>query len=120
MAKQKAKKTKKMKYAGFWVRFGAFILDAILSVLTGGLYWFYMVWTVGKEGMSVGKQIMKLRVVNEQRSSKIGLNNAIIREVLGKFVSGIILGLGYLLIVIDDKKQGLHDKIAKTYVIQED
>ena len=34
-------------------------------------------------------------------------------------LSAIIIGMGFLLIVIDKQKQGLHDKIAKTYVIRE-
>jgi hypothetical protein len=36
--------------------------------------------------------------------------------MLGKFLSGLVLGSGFLLIVIDAKKQGLHDKIAHTVV----
>jgi uncharacterized RDD family membrane protein YckC len=43
---------------------------------------------------------------------------AFLREVLGKFVSGIVLGIGYLVVAFDRDKQGWHDKIAKTYVIR--
>jgi uncharacterized RDD family membrane protein YckC len=42
---------------------------------------------------------------------------AALREILGKFVSGITLGIGYLMVAFDAHKQGLHDKIADTCVI---
>jgi len=34
-------------------------------------------------------------------------------------ISGVVLFLGYLWILIDKKKQGWHDKIARTYVVKE-
>ena len=43
---------------------------------------------------------------------------AVLREVIGKFLSKLILGIGYLLVAVDSRKQGLHDKIADTYVIK--
>jgi uncharacterized RDD family membrane protein YckC len=33
-------------------------------------------------------------------------------------ISGLILDLGYLWILIDENKQGWHDKIADTYVVR--
>jgi uncharacterized RDD family membrane protein YckC len=33
-------------------------------------------------------------------------------------VSGLILGIGYLMVAFDERKQGLHDKIADSYVIK--
>mgnify|MGYP000197082409 CR=1 FL=1 len=41
-----------------------------------------------------------------------------LREIVGKFVSGIILGIGYIMAGFDRNKQGLHDRIAGTYVIK--
>lgn len=40
-----------------------------------------------------------------------------LREIIGKFLSAIILGIGYLMVIWNPKKQALHDKIAKTYVV---
>lgn len=34
-------------------------------------------------------------------------------------VSGIVFCLGYFWIIWDDEKQGWHDKIAGTYVVEE-
>jgi uncharacterized RDD family membrane protein YckC len=38
--------------------------------------------------------------------------------VVGKFLSALILGIGYLMAGFDRNKQGLHDRIAGTYVIK--
>ena len=40
------------------------------------------------------------------------------REVVGKFISGLVLNLGYLWVIWDGQKQGWHDKIADTYVVR--
>ena len=50
--------------------------------------------------------------------SPIGILGAIGRYI-GYFVSEIILGIGYLMILWDSKNQGLHDKIAGTLVIRD-
>ena len=42
-----------------------------------------------------------------------------LREIPGKFVSGIVLYLGYLWVLWDKDQQGWHDKIANTLVIHE-
>jgi uncharacterized RDD family membrane protein YckC len=112
-------------YAGFWVRLGAAIVDCIfvgaLSVFTlgfGGLVGYLInIYLVGTYGYSIGKKIFGLRITKENGKYPIGIVDALIREVLGKFVSTVVLLLGYAWIIIDEKKQGFHDKIAKTYVV---
>jgi uncharacterized RDD family membrane protein YckC len=39
---------------------------------------------------------------------------------LGYFVSALPLGLGFFWVAWDKRKQGFHDKLAKTVVIHED
>jgi uncharacterized RDD family membrane protein YckC len=36
----------------------------------------------------------------------------------GKYISTIILFIGYLMMIWDDKKQTLHDKMANTLVVK--
>jgi uncharacterized RDD family membrane protein YckC len=48
----------------------------------------------------------------------IGYGRALLRETLGKFVSALIFGIGYLMVAFDARKQGLHDRIADTYVVK--
>ena len=79
----------------------------------GGIY---CVWFWVKRGWTPGKEMLGLKVVTAE-GDRIGIGRAILRYI-GYFISAIPLGLGYLMIVIDSKKQGLHDKIAGTYVIK--
>lgn len=37
---------------------------------------------------------------------------------VGYSISGLTLGIGYLMVAFTKQKQGLHDKIAGTYVIR--
>ena len=64
-----------------------------------------------------GKKVMGLKVVtaNNERPSFLTI---FLREVIGKFVSGIVFFLGFIWILFDKNKQGWHDKIAKTLVIK--
>jgi uncharacterized RDD family membrane protein YckC len=50
--------------------------------------------------------------------TEISYGRAAFREVPAKFISGIIFCIGYLMIAFDEQKQGLHDRMAKTYVIK--
>lgn len=127
-------------YAGFWIRFAAWIIDAIIVGLVNGFanfilrtflgfypletyglslliaigYWvFYQSWA----GQTLGKKALGLKVV-DQNGKTPTQTTFFIREIVGKFVSGIILGIGYLMIIWDSKKQALHDKIASTFVIK--
>lgn len=96
-----------MGKSGSLLGYGAQIL---LSV---GYYVFYQ----QKMGQTLGKKAMGMKVVDAQ-GQKPSLMTFFLREIIGKFVSTIILFIGYLMILWDGKKQGLHDKIAGTYVVK--
>ncbi len=72
------------------------------------------------QGRSPGKKLLGLRVIYLATGEPAGFWRMVLREVVGKWVSGAILGLGYLWAIWDDKKQGWHDKIAGTVVVRED
>lgn len=42
----------------------------------------------------------------------------LIREWIGKAISGLLLSLGFLWILFDRDKQGWHDKLMSTYVVE--
>lgn len=63
---------------------------------------------------TVGKRAAGVIVVNTE-SERISLGQATIRWVI-KQIPFVNL-ISYLIIAIDEKKQGLHDKAAGTYVI---
>jgi len=49
--------------------------------------------------------------------SSISLGRSILRYI-GYIIFGFILFIGYLWIAFDPEKQGIHDKIADTYVVR--
>lgn len=77
----------------------------------------YAVFFTGYCGQTPGKMALRIKVICTD-GSQLTYGRAAKREVLGKFVSSILLGIGYLMVAFDRQKQGLHDKIADTYVIK--
>lgn len=78
----------------------------------------YFVYFTGATGQTPGKQLMKIRVVRAS-GGPMDFGVAALREVVGKFVSAITLGIGYLFPLWDARKQALHDKVAGTVVVFE-
>jgi len=129
-------------YAGFWIRVGASLIDGLLlwvvnviiSFLYIGTYSIYernfeltvISWVLpilynafmesSERQGTLGKIALGLKVGDEY-GNRISFANALGRY-FAKFISAIILGIGYLMVAWDDKKQGLHDKIASTYVYE--
>ncbi|MDT8441607.1 MAG: RDD family protein [Desulfuromonadales bacterium] len=77
----------------------------------------YAVFFTGYCGQTPGKMALRIKVIHVD-GSPVSYGRAALREIPAKFISGILLGIGYLMIAFDDKKQGLHDRIANTYVIK--
>jgi len=68
-------------------------------------------------GQTLGKIMLKLRVI-KKNGQRIGILDAIIRNVFGYTISGMFL-LGYLWAAFDREKQTWHDKLAGTVVVDE-
>lgn len=131
------------EYAGFWIRVAAYIIDYIILsvfywILTAifiadfatsgsvslliGLYGmifvvnilYYTLMESSERQATLGKMAVGIKVGNAN-GERISFGNALGR-LLAKIISGIILCIGYMMVGWDDKKQGLHDKIADTYV----
>jgi len=77
----------------------------------------YRVFFIGYCGQTPGKMTTRIKVVR-CNGDEIGFGAAIFREVIGKFISTLLLMTGYVMVVFDEQHQGLHDKIADTYVIK--
>lgn len=119
-----------VEYMGFWIRLVAATIDfvflsvagAVLGLLVPGyitffLGWVYAVLFIGRMGQTPGKMALSVQVVDAEGNVP-GIGRAILREIIGKFVSGVALGLGYLWVGWDPKKRGWHDHIAGTYAIR--
>lgn len=77
----------------------------------------YILVPWAKSGATPGKKILHLKIVRDDGVEPLGYGKAILR-MLGYFVSGFILYIGYLMILFNDEKKGLHDMIAGTHVIR--
>jgi uncharacterized RDD family membrane protein YckC len=130
-------------YAGFWQRAAALVIDWILvmvvtvpvMVVVFGLrrvsldpaahswdllsfvaiaaavigFWRYCGATPGK--LALGMKIVDARTGQPPTLARLAL------RFLGYFVSALPLYLGFLWAAVDRRKQGWHDKIARTIVI---
>ena len=135
------------QYAGFWLRFGATLIDSVvfgvvlmvpLALIYGESYWVdetlvhgfwdvllsYVVsfiatlWFWRRFLGTPGKMLLRLRVVDARTGEPLPLGQCILRYV-GYFVSALPLCLGFLWVAFDARKQGWHDKIAGSVVIVE-
>lgn len=78
---------------------------------------YYVIPTV-MYGATPGKKFMKIKVVDAKTGTTPSIIGVILREVVGKFISAIVLFLGFIWIFFDKNKQGWHDKIANTLVVK--
>ena len=134
-----------IRYVGFWLRFGASIIDSIMVIMftypflflmgtRGGFslgasaqgtpdliitYVFPFIATIlfwVYKSAKPGKILLNTKIIDEKTGNKPTIKQSIIRY-LGYYVSLIPLGLGFFWIAWDEKKQGWHDKMAGTVVI---
>lgn len=105
-----------LEYGGDFVE-GVFgILLSLLSIVLGFGYYVYMTY---KYQATLGKMAIGIKVLNDQ-GKKPTLSEVMMREVLGKIVSSLTLGIGYLIAAFTNKKQALHDMIGRTIVVCKD
>lgn len=88
------------------------LLEAIIG-------WTYYIFMTNRYQATLGKMVVGIKVVSDKAES-LNLGQIILRETLGKFLSGITLGIGYIMAGFTKRKQALHDMIAKTTVIYKD
>jgi uncharacterized RDD family membrane protein YckC len=77
----------------------------------------YHVLQVGLWGQTVGKKLMGIKVVTIDGDTP-SFSRTLLRWV-GFVFSLVPLGLGLALIALDVRRQGLHDRIAETFVVHD-
>lgn len=133
--------------AGFFVRLFAYVIDLLLvsvgifvikfssgffavTILTRNVFFnfsladiigffltsVYFVLLTYFNGQTVGKMILSIEVVKKE-GDKLSVIDCIVREVFGRYLSSIIMYVGYLMIGPDKEKQSLADRICDTRVI---
>jgi uncharacterized RDD family membrane protein YckC len=133
------------RYAGFWMRFWAWLLDAIIlsigiefitnviGIDSGGLFsdrfdvgatgfglfaqWLYgaMMESSSTQG-TLGKMALSLKVTDLE-GERISFGRATGRH-FAKYVSAVILLIGFMMAGWTAKKQALHDMMADTLVVR--
>lgn len=92
------------------VRVVAFVLGSLFSLA-------YSVLFTGLVGQTPGKMAVGIRVVLADGRVP-GIGRAFLREVVGKFLSGLVLCVGYLWMLWDSERQCWHDKLVGTRVVR--
>jgi uncharacterized RDD family membrane protein YckC len=90
-----------------------------LIIVTGLIFsvaYYLYGWT--KSGQTMGKMVLGIKIVGADGQPPSG-GRAVLRY-LGYILNAILLSLGFLWAAFDRKRQGLHDKIAGTYVVYVD
>lgn len=132
-------------YAGFWVRFFANLIDAVIFgvvftvpvILIYGVEYingtqsFHGVWdmvftyaapfvaTIGfwlRFSATPGKMVIGLEVVDAKTSMKLSVKQAIVRY-FAYIPSLLVFCLGFIWIAVDRQKKGWHDKLSGTAVV---
>lgn len=138
-------------YAGFWVRFFAYMVDSIIvffallavrlfllgasgliegTVFEGNILFqytlkdiilyvaqtVYFVLFTYCTGTTPGKRLLSLRVCSAD-GGKLGFLDVLYREIIGRFLCGLFLGIGYIVAGIDKQKRGIHDMLSDTRVV---
>ena len=151
-----------MKYAGFWLRFAAFLVDGFI-IVTASVFIFIIdlstnallklvlpSWTGSNVDFSYqqaidmesfvtiafasllygalfessiwqatpGKKLLGIKVVDYD-GNRLEFPQALGR-VFFEYFSTATFGLGYLMIAFTERKQGLHDMIAKCLVVKDE
>lgn len=132
------------EYAGFWIRVLAAIIDTFIifialipvamifgwnntytSGMNSGIDWlwqiiaaiFYIFCWIKFAG-TPGKRLLRLKVLDEKTGENVTVVQGIIRYI-GYFPAAFVLMIGIFWVAFDSKKQGWHDKMAKTVVVRE-
>lgn len=111
-------------------RLGASILDSVLwTFLWGiadmmgdfgillGLALLALPFYFFAKSTSLGKMILGMKVYSTT-GGELGFFKMLVRETIGKFISAVVLGLGYLWLLWDRDNQTWHDKIIGSVVLE--
>ena len=69
-------------------------------------------------GQTLGKLFFGLRVVTVKGSAKISPWQVLLREIVGKFISAAILGLGFLFALWRSDRRTLYDLLSDAKVVK--
>jgi uncharacterized RDD family membrane protein YckC len=97
-----------------WTAVIALLNEAFFQILF--LKLIYQTFFIWYYGATIGKIVMKIKVINEDNFGKVDLISALMRSA-GRIVSESLFYLGFALSFYTEGRQTLHDKLAKTLVV---
>ncbi|PIR37552.1 MAG: hypothetical protein COV35_08600 [Alphaproteobacteria bacterium CG11_big_fil_rev_8_21_14_0_20_39_49] len=86
------------------------------NILEFSLAFFFIIFFWVYKGGTPGKILFKMKIVDAKTHQKIGVVQSIVR-FFAYIASVVPCLLGFIWIYFDKRKQGFHDKIARTVVI---
>lgn len=135
------------RYAGFWMRFWAYLIDLVVlfsingilltplkfindgemvdigywtltGVLSAIVFYVYFLLMTKKFSQTIGKMILGIKVVRED-GEPLRWSDLFFREVIGRFFYRVfqIFALLYIVVAFSHEKQGIHDMIGNTRVV---
>jgi uncharacterized RDD family membrane protein YckC len=133
-----------IRYAGFWMRFWAYLLDLIvvgsierliinplfralgipliefnmfapISIASAIIFYLYFVLMTKYFNQTLGKMVFGIKVI-DLKNDKLSWGTILFREWIGRFISATVV-IGYIIVAFLPKKQGLHDLFTDTSVI---
>lgn len=120
-----------MNYAGFWRRFAAMLIDALILLLPSlAIDWiipfssvimallYFPIFESSAAQATPGKYVMGLKVMNEN-GGRLSFGRAVGRYAM-KYVSTFLLLFGYIMQVFTVKRQTLHDMVVQAVVVNFD
>ena len=135
------------RYAGFWVRLSAALLDALLMFFVSwplllaiygvrysesnglaplGVWDFFITWVLPPAAIILfwlvtqstpGKMVWSARIVDADTGDAPQPRQVLIR-CAAYLISALPFFVGFLWVAVDRKKQGWHDKLANTLVVR--
>lgn len=78
------------------------------------LYQTFFIWYYGA---TIGKIALKIRVIDFHSLSKVSFGTAMSRAIFRIIDKHILMLIGFLMFFFTDSRQTLHDKFAKTLVV---
>ncbi|MDD5401684.1 MAG: RDD family protein [Dehalococcoidales bacterium] len=84
-------------------------ITVLIAAVYSVVFWLW-------RGQTPGKIVMNIKVLKED-GTPLNLSGAIVR-FLGYVVCFLTLGIGFIILALDERRQGLHDKIALTVVVK--
>ncbi|WP_150269740.1 RDD family protein [Paenibacillus tepidiphilus] len=127
--------------AGFWIRFGAALLDGIIIGIPLGVLSYIMTGDTGNDtvsdiftflystllpvfwrGYTVGKRLCGIQIRRVSDHSPPGIGTMLLRNVAAGIVYAVTLGIGVIvsafMVGLREDKRSLHDFLAGTEVVQ--